>query len=72
MAAVAEDVRRWEAQTDKILTRLQQGPCSNRELAEMALSYTRRIKDLREAGHDIHLERLGGGLNFYHLIRASA
>lgn len=62
-----EDVERHEAQTDKILAKLQRGPCSNRELAEVALSYTRRIKDLREQGYNISLERLGGGLNYYHL-----
>lgn len=66
-----EDRQRHEAQTDRILAKLQRGPCSNRDLAEIALSYTRRIKDLREQGYEIHLERLGGGLNFYHLLRAA-
>lgn len=62
------DQKRWNAQADRILQRLLRGPASNSELAAIALSYTRRITDLREAGYAIELERCGGGVNFYHLV----
>lgn len=67
MAHVTDSQRR-DGQCDKILKELQRAPCSNRELSTIALSYTKRIQELRQAGHDIQIERLGGGLNFYHLV----
>lgn len=59
--------KRWNAQAASILARLLMGSASNRELATMALSYTRRISDLREEGHQIECKRHGGGVTFYHL-----
>lgn len=44
---------RLSAQCARILERLQQGPASNYELAGIALKYTSRISDLREAGYQI-------------------
>lgn len=44
---------RTESHMRKILTRLEQGPVSNRELAAISLKYTGRISDLRMNGYVI-------------------
>lgn len=47
--------RRLHRQSRLILQRLQQGPCSNRELSEIALKYTSRLHDIRSAGFDVRI-----------------
>lgn len=64
----AADVSRLSAQCAEILRRLAQGPATNRELATVALKYTSRVSDLREAGWDIACDRLDGGLTRYQLL----
>jgi hypothetical protein len=51
------------------LTRLQAGPASNFELAQIALKYTSRLSDLRAAGYDVRVvERdYASGLTMYRL-----
>ena len=49
---VAEQTR-LSNQSARILARLQVGPATNRELAEISLKYTGRISDLRKAGYDV-------------------
>ena len=44
---------RLSRQCAAILARLNQGPASNAELATIALKYTGRISDLRQAGFRI-------------------
>jgi hypothetical protein len=38
---------RLSGQSARILARLEQGPASNRQLAEIALKYTSRLSDVR-------------------------
>lgn len=45
--------QRLSRQCEEILSRLQSGKVSNRELSKIALKYTGRISDLRKAGHSI-------------------
>ena len=61
--------RRLSKQCAAILARLQEGPATNSELARMALSYTRRLSDLREAGYavDCYKKDEETGLNWYRL-----
>lgn len=47
-----EEKPRLSRQCRMILERLQLGPATNRELAELALKYTGRISDLRASGYD--------------------
>jgi len=44
---------RLSRQNTAILTRLQQGPMTNRELAGIALKYTGRLSELRQAGYRV-------------------
>lgn len=66
----AEETIRLSRQCQKILAELRRGPMSNRDLAHIALKYTSRISDLRQAGFQIecvehdHLT----GLTLYELI----
>lgn len=69
---LAEDRARFKAQTQRILDRLKEGPVLNTELARVALKYTSRISDLREAGHDIRCDRVGGGQTMYYLLDRDA
>jgi hypothetical protein len=46
---------RLSGQSLRILERLQSGPATNRELAEISLKYTGRISDLRKAGYDVRV-----------------
>lgn len=63
------EIARLSSQNAKILARLQQGPASNRELAELSLKYTSRLSDLRHAGYDVRCERGEHGLNIYTLVQ---
>jgi len=49
----AEERQRLSGQNAAILARLQRGPATNTELAAIALKYTSRISDLREAGYEV-------------------
>lgn len=62
-----EDLARFVGQNRAILERLSRGPCTNRELSGIALKYTGRILELRQAGVDIRCERRPGGLCWYSL-----
>ena len=55
-------------QTVEIIERLLDGPATNADLARIALKYTGRISDAREAGYTITCTRLHGGLMRYELI----
>ena len=63
------EAKRLSAQCHAILARLQQGPMTNREMSQIALSYTRRISDLREAGYDVQIKEQdhATGLTHYEL-----
>jgi hypothetical protein len=50
--AAAESVRLGR-QCVEILERLKQGPATNAELAAIALKYTSRLSQLKQAGHTI-------------------
>ena len=59
---------RLRGQNATILAMLQEGPKTNRELAEVALNYRARVSDLRAAGHTIEVaEDKATGLNVYEL-----
>jgi hypothetical protein len=45
------EIRRLSSQNARILERLQKGPASNYELAQISLKYTSRLSDLRKAGY---------------------
>lgn len=47
--------KRLSAQCRTILQRLRTGPATNRELSCMALRYTNRIQEIREAGYVVVL-----------------
>jgi hypothetical protein len=54
------EARRWQElklsrQCLAILERLQAGPATNRELAEIALKYTGRLSELRQAGYGVQV-----------------
>ena len=49
----AEERPRLSGQNAAILARLQRGPASNTDLAAIALKYTSRISDLRDAGYEV-------------------
>lgn len=56
MWSASHDERaRLSRQCLTMLDRLEQGPCTNRELSAISLTYTRRISDLREAGFDVQV-----------------
>lgn len=65
----AEAQPRLSRQNQAVLARLQRGPATNRELAEIALKYTGRISELRDAGYDVVLvsEDRKTGLAVYEL-----
>jgi hypothetical protein len=52
-APAAEERKRLSAQAVRILDRLVVGPATNRDLSQIALKYTSRISDLRQAGYDV-------------------
>ena len=43
----APEQARLSGQSARILARLEQGPATNRELAEISLKYTSRVSDVR-------------------------
>jgi hypothetical protein len=49
----AAAVPRVSRQCREILDRLRSGRATNAELAHIALKYTGRISELRQAGHDV-------------------
>ena len=65
----AATLRRLSRQCRAILTRLQQGPASNRDLAAICLKYTGRISDLRKAGYNVECydQDRATGLSWYRL-----
>lgn len=67
-----EDRARLSRQTLAILDRLRLGPALNTDLAKIALKYTGRISDARDAGYTITCTRLRGGLMRYELMDAPA
>ena len=57
-----------DIQCEKILALLKTGPQTSATLAKIALKYTSRISDLRDAGHAILATRIeGSGLWRYTL-----
>lgn len=52
-----DDKPRLSRQCRLILARLERGPASNQEMAEIALKYTGRISDLRKSGYDVRMIR---------------
>jgi hypothetical protein len=50
-----QEIVRLTGQTARIVARLEEGPASNRELAQLALKYTSRISDAKAAGWDIRI-----------------
>jgi hypothetical protein len=61
------EIRRLATQNELILARLQQGPATNYELAQISLKYTSRLSDLRKAGYVVTCERHAGGGATYEL-----
>lgn len=60
---------RLSKQAKRVLDRLREGPATNSELSKIALSYTRRISDLKEAGHKVEIIRKQkNGLNTYAIV----
>jgi len=47
--------RRLSRQNAAILGRLEQGPASNRELAQLSLKYTSRLSEIRQAGYPVRI-----------------
>lgn len=46
---------RLSRQNAAILARLQQGPASNHELAQIALKYTSRLSEIKKAGYAVRI-----------------
>lgn len=67
-----QDVPRLSGQNQQILRELLRGPCTNTQLAGIALKYTSRISDLRKKGYDIRNKRLQNGLTLYYLEKEKA
>lgn len=63
-----EDRERLTGQCAAILERLKRGPCTNVEFVGMhILRYSARIFELRNLGHEIKAEAIGGGVVRYQL-----
>jgi hypothetical protein len=45
--------QRFSRQCEAILARLQKGPATNRELAQLSLKYTSRLSEIRQAGYTV-------------------
>lgn len=65
----AGEVRRLAGQNAKILARLEDGPATRRELAEIAVNVTARISDLRHAGHEVRCLEKPNGASSYWLVK---
>lgn len=62
------ELKRRHGNYERVLTRLQQGPCTNAELVEIAgHRFGGRIFELRKDGHVIQMEPMGDGLFRYTL-----
>jgi hypothetical protein len=50
-------LERWRLsrQNTAILSRLEQGPASNHELAQLSLKYTSRLSEIRQAGYPVRI-----------------
>jgi hypothetical protein len=61
---------RLSRQCHAILERLQAGPATNRELAMIALKYTGRISELKQAGYRVECfeHKHATGLTRYRLV----
>ena len=60
---------RLSQQAQKVLDRLTEGPATNRELGQIALSYRRRICDIRQSGIKVEIIKKGkNGLNTYAVV----
>ncbi|MEX2287446.1 MAG: hypothetical protein WD648_10175 [Planctomycetaceae bacterium] len=51
------DHKRLGSQNQEILERLRRGPATNKQLAAISINFTRRISDLKKAGHRIEAKR---------------
>ena len=62
---------RLSRQAREILRLLEAGPCTNVELARVALKYTGRISEIRQAGYDVRCVSVNRslGLTRYELVR---
>jgi len=56
------------SQRQAILDRLRRGPATTVELAAIALKYTGRVSELRQAGHVITATPIEGGVYRYTLV----
>ena len=66
----AVEAPRLSRQCRLILERLRTGPATNRELSGIALKYTGRLSELRQAGYDVRVIQRDheSGLNTYRLV----
>ena len=64
---------RLNRQCLEILALLGQRPATNRELSKIALKYTGRVSELRQAGHDVECYKRDKktGLTWYRLKGAA-
>lgn len=61
---------RLSPQAARVLDRLAKGPATNRELSQIALSYRRRIADIRQNDIEVEIIRKEkNGINTYALKR---
>ena len=70
---LAEEAKpRLSRQCHLILEKLQAGPITNHELSQIALSYTRRISDLRQHGYAVEIVERNDvtGANTYALVQS--
>lgn len=71
-----EEIRRLTGQNARILARLERGPATRRELADIACNVTARISDVRRAlkaeGRDVQCDEAPGGRSTYFLVRKGA
>jgi hypothetical protein len=69
VALSAPATHRLSRQCAAIYARLQRGPATNSELSQLALSYTRRLSDLRAHGIGVECFQRDDttGLNWYRL-----
>jgi hypothetical protein len=58
---------RLSRQNTAILARLQRGPATRRQLADICLNVTARVSDLRAAGYRVTVDERRDGLSVYTL-----
>ena len=64
------EMKRLQSQSERIITRLRQGPATNYELADISLKYTGRVSELRKRGYHIQCRTVsprGLGITVYKL-----